>query len=90
VAIAYDSSGRPLSEARLEGIDGYTFTGRMLAWTAESAASGGLKGTGALGPVDGFGLEELVAGCAEAGIAEEGGPGAGGAQPAGRVGASAG
>jgi short subunit dehydrogenase-like uncharacterized protein len=90
VAIAYDSSGRPLSEARLEGIDGYTFTGRMLAWAAERAASGGLKGTGALGPVDGFGLEELVAGCAEAGIAEEGGPGGGGTQPAGRVGASAG
>jgi short subunit dehydrogenase-like uncharacterized protein len=89
VAIAYDSSGRPLSEARLEGIDAYTFTGRMLAWAAERAASGGLKGTGALGPVDGFGLEELVAGCAEAGIAEEGGPGGRGAQPAGRVGANA-
>jgi hypothetical protein len=39
--------------------------------------------------VDGFGLEELVAGCAEAGIAEEGGPGGRGAQPAGRVGANA-
>jgi short subunit dehydrogenase-like uncharacterized protein len=87
VAIAYDSSGRPLSEARLEGIDGYTFTGRMLAWAAERAASGGLKGTGALGPVDGFGLEELVAGVAEAGIAEAG---ATGAQPTGHVAANAG
>jgi hypothetical protein len=87
VAIAYDSSGRALSEARLEGVDGYTFTGRMLAWAAERAASGGLKGTGALGPVDGFGLEELVAGCAEAGIAVEG---ATGAQSTGRVAANAG
>jgi short subunit dehydrogenase-like uncharacterized protein len=88
VSIAYDAAGRPLSEVHLKGVDGYTFTGRMLAWAADRAAAGALKGTGALGPVDGFGLEELVAGCAEAGIAEEGGPR--GAQSAGRVPASAG
>jgi len=87
VAIAYDASGRELSEAHLKGVDGYTFTGRMLAWAAERAASGGLKATGALGPVDGLGLEELTAGCAEAGIAEEG---AGSAQTTGRVSASTG
>ena len=89
VGIAYDAAGRALNEVHLKGVDGYTFTGRMLAWAAERAASGGLKGTGALGPVDGFGLEELTAGCAEAGIAEEGGPGAGGAQSTGRVGTAA-
>jgi hypothetical protein len=90
VAIAYDSAGRPLAEVHLKGVDGYTFTGRMLAWAADRAASGGLKATGALGPVDAFGLEELTAGCAEAGIAEEGsGAGSRGAQSAGRVGASA-
>ena len=72
VAIAYDAAGRPLSEVHVKGVDGYTFTGRMLAWGAESAAAGALKGTGALGPVDAFGLEELVKGCAEAGISEEG------------------
>jgi short subunit dehydrogenase-like uncharacterized protein len=88
VGIAYDAAGRQLSEVHLKGVDGYTFTGRMLAWTAERAAAGGLKGTGALGPVDGFGLEELVAGCAEAGIAEEGAP-SGGAPSTGRVGATA-
>ena len=88
VGIAYDAAGRPLSEVHLKGVDGYTFTGRMLAWAAERAATGGLKGTGALGPVDGFGLEELTAGCAEAGIAEEGS--ASGAQPTGRVAAGAG
>ena len=43
----------------------------MLAWGAERAAAGALKGTGALGPVDAFGLDELVVGCAEAGISEE-------------------
>jgi short subunit dehydrogenase-like uncharacterized protein len=88
VGIAYDAAGRPLSEIHLKGVDGYTFTGRMLAWAAQQAAAGALKGTGALGPVDGFGLEELAAGCAEAGIAEEGGPS--GAQCTGRVGAGAG
>src|SRR5829696_5770238 len=72
VAIAYDAAGRPLSEVHVKGVDGYTFTGRMLAWGAERAAAGALKGTGALGPVDAFGLEELVKGCAEAGISEDG------------------
>ena len=87
VAIAYDAAGRVLSEVHLKGVDGYTFTGRMLAWAAERAATGGLKGTGALGPVEAFGLDQLVAGCAEAGISEEGA--AFRAQPTGRVGAGA-
>jgi short subunit dehydrogenase-like uncharacterized protein len=72
VAIAYDDAGHQLSEVHLTGVSGYTFTGRMLAWGAERAAAGGLQGTGALGPVDGFGLEALTDGCAQAGIAEEG------------------
>jgi short subunit dehydrogenase-like uncharacterized protein len=72
VAIAYDAAGRPLSEAHVTGIDGYTFTGRMLAWGADRAAAGALKGVGALGPVDAFGLDELVEGCAWAGLSEEG------------------
>ena len=88
VGIAYDAAGRPLAEVHLTGLNGYTFTGRMLAWAAERAASGGLKGTGALGPVDAFGLDVLVAGCAEAGISEEGAPG--GAQPKDPVAARAG
>ena len=72
VAIAYDESANPLSEVHLTGVDGYTFTGRILAWGAEQAAAGAVKGTGALGPVDGFGLAELTDGVAQAGIAEEG------------------
>ncbi len=71
VGIAYDASGEVMSEVHLTGVDGYTFTGRILAWGAERALNDGLRGIGALGPVDGFGLEELAAGCAEAGIAEE-------------------
>ena len=54
---------------RLEGPNGYDLTAAFLAWGAETAAGGGLQGTGALGPVDGFGLDALEAGCAEAGIA---------------------
>jgi short subunit dehydrogenase-like uncharacterized protein len=71
VAIAYDDAGHELSEVHVTGVDGYTFTGRILAWGADRAAAGALKGTGALGPVDGFGLSELIEGCAQAGIAEE-------------------
>jgi short subunit dehydrogenase-like uncharacterized protein len=72
VAIAYDAAENELSEVHVTGVNGYTFTGRILAWGAERAASGGLQGTGALGPVDGFGLRELEDGCAQAGLTAEG------------------
>ena len=68
LAQAFDASGQQLSEVRLEGTNPYTFTGAILAWGAHAAASGALRGTGALGPVDAFGLDDLVAGTAEAGI----------------------
>jgi short subunit dehydrogenase-like uncharacterized protein len=73
VGAAYDAAGKQLSEVHLTGIDGYTFTGRSLAWGAEHAAAGGLRDVGALGPVDGFGLDELRQGCEEAGLHAEGG-----------------
>jgi short subunit dehydrogenase-like uncharacterized protein len=68
VAIASDEAGNPIASARVAGVDGYTFTGRILAWGATTALEHGLKGTGALGPVAAFGLDELERGCAEAGI----------------------
>ncbi|WP_372791345.1 trans-acting enoyl reductase family protein [Paraconexibacter sp.] len=67
-ATAYDSVGNELSSVRLSGVNGYTFTAEILAWGAMTAASGGLQGTGALGPADGFGLDALEAGAREAGI----------------------
>jgi short subunit dehydrogenase-like uncharacterized protein len=73
VAIAYDGAGRELAEVHVAGVDGYTFTGRVLAWGAHRAAEGGLQGTGALGPVDAFGLVGLTDGCRWAGLDEEGG-----------------
>ena len=72
VAIAYDSAGTELAEVHVTGVNGYTFTGRILAWAAQGAAEGGLKGTGALGPVEAFGLGPLVEGCSWAGIDEKG------------------
>ena len=71
VAIAYDSADRELAEVHLTGGDPYGFTGKIIAWGAEQAAAGALKGTGALGPADGFGLEALVDGCRQAGMGEE-------------------
>jgi short subunit dehydrogenase-like uncharacterized protein len=69
LGVAYDAGGAKLSEVRLAGVGPYDFTGPMLAWSARTAAAGGLQGVGALGPVDGFGLEALQAGVAHAGIA---------------------
>ena len=69
IAEAYDAAGTRLADVRLEGVNGYDLTAGFLAWGAQTAAAGGLQGTGALGPVDGFGLDALEAGCAEAGIA---------------------
>jgi short subunit dehydrogenase-like uncharacterized protein len=68
VAEAFDANGTRLAAVRLTGVNPYDFTAAVLAWGAQTAAGGGLQGTGALGPVDGFGLEALVRGCAEAGI----------------------
>jgi short subunit dehydrogenase-like uncharacterized protein len=72
VAVAYDGAGRELAEVHVTGGNGYTFTGRILAWGAHRAAEGGLQGTGALGPVDGFGLVALTDGCRWAGLEQEG------------------
>jgi short subunit dehydrogenase-like uncharacterized protein len=71
VAVASDAGGRPLATVRLSGANPYDFTGEMLAWGAARAAEHGLRGSGALGPVDAFGLDLLEAGVAEAGIARD-------------------
>ena len=68
LANAYDAGGGLLSEVRLEGVNGYEFTANILAWGATTALEGGLRGIGALGPADGFGLQELTDGVAVAGI----------------------
>ncbi|MDX6652511.1 MAG: hypothetical protein QOJ38_1292 [Solirubrobacterales bacterium] len=68
VACAYDESGHQLSEVRVEGGDGYTLTGELLAWGAGELLRDGALASGALAPVDAFGLERLREGCATAGL----------------------
>jgi len=72
VGVAADAEGRDLAEAHLEGVDGYTFTGDFIAWAAAEAATNGFKATGALGPVDAFGLDRLEAGVRDAGLERSG------------------
>lgn len=68
VAVASDAAGVPLSHVELSGPNAYDFTADVLAWGAQRAAAAGLQRTGALGPVDAFGLDALEAGAAEAGL----------------------
>ena len=68
VAEARSAQGDLLHSVQLDGPDGYDFTFRILAWGAMTAAEQGLAGTGALGPVSAFGLEQLVDGAASAGL----------------------
>jgi short subunit dehydrogenase-like uncharacterized protein len=68
VAIAYSPDGDELASVTVTGVNGYEFTGRILAWGASTAAATGMLAAGALGPPEAFGLDQLEAGCAEAGI----------------------
>ena len=66
--MAHDRAGAALAEVHLRGGDLYAFTAGFLAWAASRAASAGVAGAGAVGPVEAFGLEALERGCAEAGL----------------------
>ncbi|MEV0248218.1 saccharopine dehydrogenase NADP-binding domain-containing protein [Nocardia sp. NPDC050712] len=67
VAEARDAAGQTLANVTLAGGDPYDFTAAILAWAARTALDGGLLGTGALGPVDAFGLDALQAAVLAAG-----------------------
>ncbi|MGK8523819.1 saccharopine dehydrogenase family protein [Nocardia asteroides] len=68
VAETFDDTGRVLASVTLTGNDPYEFTSAILAWGARTALNGGLLGTGALGPVDAFGLDTLTTAAADAGF----------------------
>ncbi len=70
IATAFDAEGRELHRVVLRGPEPYVLTGDLLAWGAVRAAGGDLRGAGALGPVQAFGLDELTAACAAAGLKE--------------------
>ncbi|MTE13633.1 saccharopine dehydrogenase family protein [Nocardia aurantiaca] len=61
VAEAFDDSENLVATVTLGGGDPYEFTATMLAWAAHTALDGGLLDTGALGPVEAFGLDALNA-----------------------------
>lgn len=63
-AEAYDANGRQVSEVHFAGVDGYAFTAGFLAWAAQQP----VDGTGALGPVQAYGIERLTAGMSAAGL----------------------
>jgi hypothetical protein len=67
-AEAYDGAGRRLSEVQLSGVEPYALTAGIVAWAARRAAGPGIDATGAVGPVEAFGVAELEAGCREAGL----------------------
>ncbi|MBW0106658.1 trans-acting enoyl reductase family protein [Pseudonocardia sp. KRD291] len=68
VAEVFDDAGTLLARTRLVAPDAYAITADLLAWGATRAAGHGVHGTGALDPVGAFGLDELSAGAASAGI----------------------
>jgi short subunit dehydrogenase-like uncharacterized protein len=69
VAVCRDAGGRAISGVKLEGaVDGYTLSGRTLAWGAASLRAGRQLAAGALGPVEAFGLDECVAALSDAGL----------------------
>lgn len=70
VAVARDRDGRAVAEVHLEGPSPYSLTGELMAWAADRLAGGAARAAGVLGPVDAFGLDELVTGCAETGLVQ--------------------
>ncbi len=67
-AVSYDAAGKQLSSVRLAGPDGYDLTAGFLAWGAEQVAAGKVTASGALGPVQAFGLDALTAAAASYGL----------------------
>jgi hypothetical protein len=68
IATAYDGEGRELHTVKLGGTNMYTFSGRFLAWAAVRAATIGIDGKGALGPLEAFGMAPLRTGVKSAGL----------------------
>lgn len=63
-AEAFDAGGTKHAEVQLSGPEPYALTADLLAWAAQHD----VNGTGALGPVQAFGVEALEEGCRRAGI----------------------
>ena len=68
IAVASEATGKQLASVRVEGPDAYGLTADLMAWAVSELAHGRVDAVGALGPVDGFGLDRLVEGCRSAGL----------------------
>jgi short subunit dehydrogenase-like uncharacterized protein len=68
VAVARDARGNVLAETHLEGPSIYDLTAELMAWGAQGVAARQIRGTGALGPVQAFGLDALRDGCESVGL----------------------
>jgi short subunit dehydrogenase-like uncharacterized protein len=64
VAEAYDAAGERLAEVHLSGPEPYGLTASIIAWAAQREPNG----TGALGPLEAYGLDALEEGCRAAGL----------------------
>ena len=69
VARTFDGVGRSLSSVQLIGPSPYLLTAELLAWAAAMCLVHPIPTGGAFGPVDAFGLENLLRGCADMGLA---------------------
>jgi short subunit dehydrogenase-like uncharacterized protein len=63
-AEAFDAGGAQLARVELSGPEPYALTADLIAWAARRE----VQSTGALGPVQAFGLAALEEGCREAGL----------------------
>jgi short subunit dehydrogenase-like uncharacterized protein len=69
IAICRDKDGTWVSATRLSGAtNGYTLTGKLLAWGAAAVRAGAQKASGAVGAVEAFGLDECLAALSSAGL----------------------
>ncbi|MDA3021490.1 MAG: saccharopine dehydrogenase NADP-binding domain-containing protein [Actinomycetota bacterium] len=68
VARTFDGVGRPLSRVQVTGPSPYTLTAELLAWAAAMCLVHPALSGGAFGPVDAFGLDALLRGCADMGL----------------------
>ncbi|WP_433565759.1 saccharopine dehydrogenase family protein [Nocardia sp. CA-151230] len=67
VAVASDENGT-VAEIHLEGPSIYALTGELIAWAAQQLATNRFRDAGVVGPVEAFGFDALLHGCADLGL----------------------
>ncbi len=68
IGLAHDRHGQLLTRADLVGVDGYTYTAKMLAFGARAVAEGRITQAGALGPLGALGYPGLIQANRECGL----------------------